>query len=73
MQCGECRYWAFKKTGVLSKTTQANASHGYCLRYPPTPVADTRGGGGTLRVDSLWPETQRGHWCGEFSAREAEA
>lgn len=50
--CGGCRWWM-----------RIDSDVGQCRRYPPSLVVDIDPG-----VVSLWPDTKRTRWCGEWAA-----
>lgn len=58
-RCGTCRFWR------PETTSDAPAGWGQCRRMPPTlPAIDDE----KLVHVGMWPHTDRGDWCGEWSA-----
>lgn len=51
--CAGCRHFA----------AGAANGHGYCRRYPPTPVSQE------TTYASVWPIVSDGETCGEFSRK----
>lgn len=66
--CATCKFWQ------KYREAEGNVpAWGFCLRYPPIPVAfvsSERQGVEFIEtsVDQRWPETCATEWCGEFAA-----
>ena len=60
--CSTCKYW---------QSIQKNIDLGYCRRYAPRPTAVSPLGE-TGNLDSIWPRTAPGDWCGDWLQKAAE-
>jgi len=67
-QCRDCQFWQQYKDPSGNMPAL-----GFCLRYPPVPVARSETDTETTRrevisvtITSEWPETRETEWCGEF-------
>jgi hypothetical protein len=63
LECQTCRFWH-----------EIRKDYGECRRLPPPPIqVRSDDVAATTRLRTLWPVTQDIDFCGEFSARSADA
>ncbi|GAG68882.1 unnamed protein product [marine sediment metagenome] len=56
--CEDCRFW--------DRDVQLIGAKRLCRKNPPTTtIKDDKDG-----INSLWPRTSAGDWCGEFQKKE---
>lgn len=57
--CKLCRHWLERAN---------DPTLGECRRFPPTAVASLPADRADEHtVETVWPDTKAGEWCGEFS------
>lgn len=68
-QCLTCQFW-----GPQEPPSGNVPAWGFCLRYPPVPVArvESDSDGISSNVAPEWPETRSNEWCGEYRKDEGE-
>lgn len=67
MRCNDCKFW-MRYHGSTEK--------GQCRVWGPDVIADVSGGGFlgiggfSTTIKTVWPETNRDQWCGEYQAEK---
>ncbi|WP_341744592.1 hypothetical protein [Azonexus hydrophilus] len=74
-RCDNCEYWKRHYVGKYSRfKVSADNWPGECWFNPPQLIARTshRDAEGHMKhkLETLWPETKGGQWCGSFSKAE---